>query len=110
MTWLADLQDIVKMMLAGLPVIATLGWFHRERGRRFDKLEKKVDTISLDFGGLNNQLVAIVQDVERRFLPRDEHTHAVTRLDGNIIELNRNLNALNGHLFDLARERRGGGA
>lgn len=109
---LADLTDVIKMMIAGLPVIATLGFFHTQRSRRFDtidsahaKLEKKVDTLDADVSGLAGQLGGIVNDIQKRFLTREEHTEAVNRLDGNIVELNRTIGSLNAHLFDLARDR-----
>ena len=111
---LADVAEVFKMALAGLPIIGTLVLLHRLRNDRFDridathkKLEAKVDKLDVDFDGLNKQLGSIVADVEKRFLTREEHTEAVNRLDGNIVELTRTIGQLNGHLFDLARARGG---
>ena len=47
----------------------------------------------------------IVNDVERRFLTREEGTAAINRLDGNIVELNRTILEFSGRLFELARGR-----
>lgn len=114
--WLEIAKATATGIAAALPIIGALVWFHRERsaivGERFDRLDEahdklagKVDRLDNDMDGLVRQISGIVTDVEQRFLTREEHTAAVNRLDGTIVELNRNFGRLNDHLFDLARDR-----
>jgi hypothetical protein len=49
---------------------------------------------------LTRQLGGIVNDVERRFLTREEGTAAINRLDGNIVELNRTIGRFSDKLFN----------
>lgn len=113
-------------LMASLPVIAALWHFHKERiqtatdrakraDERFDGIDEtqaalktQIGKLDGDFDGLVRQLAAVAHDVEVRFLTRDEHVGTVTRIEANLLELNRNLGKLNSHLFNLARDRRAG--
>ncbi|MGE5149906.1 MAG: hypothetical protein ACM3II_07275 [Rhodospirillaceae bacterium] len=112
--------EVSKVAIGSIPAVGALGGvlvtLHRQRNERFDRQDAKheefraqLDKLDGDFDGLVRQLASTINDVERRFLPRDEHVEAVGRLDATIVELNRNIGTLNTHLFELARERHGTG-
>lgn len=116
--WVEIAKAAVQGIIMAGSVIGAMAYFHRERGKaqaaRFDtldanhlELKKTVTKLDGDFDGLTGQLSSIVNDVERRFLTREEGTQAINRLDGNIVELNRSIGKLNDNLFELARDRGG---
>lgn len=96
-----------------VPVIGVLWKFHEDRTRRsderFDGVDRKVTKLDVDFDGLFKQLAAMEHDVEARFLTKDEHHGAINRLDASIRDLNGTVGTLNGHLLNIARDRRAGG-
>lgn len=123
---LAEWIEIGKSLATGvglsIPVIGALVVLHKSRGEaqnmRFDRLDEshgelrgKVETLNTDVDGLTRQLSGIVNDVEKRFLTREEGTAAINRLDSSVTELNRTITTtvgeLNRQLFDLARGRPG---
>lgn len=80
---------------------------HEERSKavhnRFDQIEGHIAKVDADMDGLTRQLVAVVTDVERRFLPRSEHAESIARLDRNVVQLTEAIGGLSKQLFDLAR-------
>lgn len=103
--WIEVSKAFATGIGVALPLIGTMAYFHKERSNRFTQIEQKTSKFDTDLSGLIKQLGAIINDVEQRFLPRREHDAAIQRLDGNIIELTRNIGRLNDHLIELARRR-----
>lgn len=101
--WVEIAKAVAAGLGVGLPVIGVVTLFHNERTKRFDKIEGTVNRLDADFTGLTRQLGGVVNDVEKRFLPREEHENAINRLDASINRLDSSLGTLNSHLFDLAR-------
>jgi hypothetical protein len=105
---MGDWVELAKALATGVgaavPILGTLGFFHKQRGARLVSLEGKVDKIDTDFDGLTKQLGGIVNDVEKRFLTREEGTAAINRLDSTCVELNRSIRDLTSHLLDVARD------
>lgn len=114
MDWVEVLKAVGEGIGLAVPLATLQAMFHRGRSERFDridlaqtKLEAKVNKLDGDFDGLTRQLGDIVNDVQERFLTRDEGVAAINRLDNNIVELTRTIGQFNHRLFDLARDGRG---
>lgn len=114
MDWIELVKVVGEGVGVAVPLAGLQAALHRSRSERFDridvaqdKLEAKVAKLDSDFDGVTRQIGDIVNDVQSRFLTRDEGVAAIQRLDTTMIELNRSILRLSAQLLDLARDGRG---
>ena len=109
--------ELGKAMASGfalaLPTMALMIFFHSKRSERFDEIKKRQDSfhgdlkkLDTDIDGLTRQLSLSEAEAREKFLTRNEHIGAITRLDATLMELSRQITTFNGHLFNLARSTR----
>lgn len=124
-----DLDDWAKLAAVASFVVALIGgivgWLERRLNQMGTAQEQRsahtrelIEKLDRDLDGLTNQLGAVRDDAQKRYLPRDEHTESVRQLReamadlaqtmrNSMTEFATSVRDLSRQMFELARSHTG---